>query len=363
MDELKPARIAVCVLIGLGLGAAFMTILWIYGPKPMSFLIQPLPEVPSLVQNTYPIQDRGQAVQDQTPVSIRFVGDIMLDRQVADRIKASGNPAYPFSELTSDFLSSPDFTVANLEGVVTEKYLSPEKTIDFKFDPSVLPMLKAQGIDAFSQANNHSLDQGSLGYADSVRRLKDAGFLVFGHQVQDNEIALATTTIRGMRFAFLGFNTTDNPLDKDAASKAIAEAKSQSDKVIVFMHWGIEYQNKPDADSIDLAHWLIDQGVDIVVGGHPHWTRGISLYNGKPIIWSLGNFIFDQEFSVEVQNGLSVDFVFNDKQLSIELDPVGIDLSRPHVLSGDAKQKRLDYIASISDPDLAGQIKQGIIHL
>lgn len=361
MDELKPARIAVSVLIGLGLGVLFISGIWLLGPKPLPSGFHEPVKAPALTDNSYDLDNRGQAVEESKPITVRFVGDIMLDRNVQARTKVSGNAGYPFSKLDSGFLSAPDYTVANLEGVVGTKRRPPEKSIDFLFDPAWLPLLKAQGIDAFSQANNHSLDQGADGYTESVRRVKDAGFLVFGHQVHDDEISLATTTVRGLRLALLGFNTTDNPLDKDAASKAITLAKTQADQVIVFMHWGIEYQNKPDPASIDLAHWLIDQGVDIVIGGHPHWTRGLSMYNGKPIIWSLGNFVFDQEFSDEVQNGLSIELSFDGNKRTIELDPIGIDLSRPHALSGDARQKRLDYIASISDPDLAGQIKTGVV--
>ncbi len=367
MERLTPARVAISVLIGLGLGGAFITLVWMYGPKPLYPTLDTLSALPSLVADTYPIENRGMVVEEQTPVRIRFVGDIMLDRNVEGRTKQSGDPQYPFSHLSSDFLSSPDYTVANLEGAVGEKRRPPEKTIDFLFDPAWLPILKAQGIDAFSQANNHALDQGSDGYDETIRRVKDAGFLVFGHQVHDDSVALATTTVRGLKLALLGFNTTDNPLDREAGSKIIKQAKAGSDVVVVFMHWGIEYQNQPDPASVELAHWLVDQGVDIVIGGHPHWTRGISIYKNKPILWSLGNFVFDQEFSEEVQNGLSIELDFTPNQTlhftsyTLRLDPVHIDLSRPRILEGDEKQKRLDYIASISDPALAGQIKTGVV--
>ncbi|HVM90823.1 MAG TPA: CapA family protein [Verrucomicrobiae bacterium] len=307
------------------------------------------------------ISGGGVPVTPAKEARVLFVGDIMLDRNVAARTKASGDPAYPFKKLPSGWFDSFDFAVANLEGVVTDQRRAPEKTIDFMFDPSVVGLLKQEGIDAVSQANNHSLDQGSIGYADSVRRLREGGLLVFGHQVEDDAIAMATTTVNGLRLAFLGYNTTDNPLDRDAAAKDIAAAKAQADKIIVFMHWGIEYQDHPDPASIELAHWLIDQGVDIVIGGHPHWSRGISSYKGHPIVWSLGNFIFDQDFSTETQNGLTVALDLSAASTSIELMPVSIIQSQPALLEGDAKTKRLDYLANLSDPDLRDQVRAGKI--
>jgi len=307
------------------------------------------------------IRDRGMATKEGLHARVLFVGDIMLDRNVAGRTKASGDPEYPFKKLPPQWFNSFDYAVGNLEGVVTDKRRAPEKSIDFQFDPSVVDLLKQQGIDAVSQANNHALDQGSAGYADSVRRLHEGGFLVFGHQVEDGSIAMATTTVNGIRLAFLGFNTTDNPVDRAAAAEDIRQARSQADKVIVFMHWGIEYQNHPEPASIELAHWFIDQGVDIVIGGHPHWSRGVSSYKGHPIVWSLGNFIFDQDFSTETQNGLTIVLDLNSASTSIELMPVSIIQSQPMLLEGDAKFRRLDYLAGLSDPDLRAQVRAGKI--
>ncbi len=296
-----------------------------------------------------------------------IVGDIMLDRNVARRTRESGNPAYPFAKLPPGWFASYDYAIANLEGPVTDRRRSPEKTIDFLFDPTVIPVLQAQGLDAFSQANNHALDQGNAGYGDSVRRLREAGFLVFGHQVADDAIALATTTLRATRYAFVGYNTTDNPLNREEAAPVIASAKGEADIVIAYLHWGNEYRNRPDASSVELAHWLIDQGVDVVIGGHPHWTQGFSVYKGKPIAWSLGNFIFDQDFSLETRLGLGVVVSFERhqgsgiKNLGLQLVPIQIDASQPHLLEGADRAKRLEYLASISDPELAGQIRAGTL--
>lgn len=335
-------------------------------------IIAALPTVPDIVlTNTSPMvflssairhwQAKGIDTKIVKPARLIFVGDIMLDRHVAERINLSRDPAYPFRKLPDGWFNRYDFAVANLEGPVTDARRDPVKTIDFQFDPSVIPTLKEVGLDGFSQANNHALDQGSIGFDDSRRRLQQAGFLVFGHEVHDDEIAMATTTINDTRFAFLGFNTTDNPLDKLSAERVIKEAKASSDRVIVFMHWGTEYKNEPDPAVVDLAHWFIDQSADIVIGGHPHWYQGIASYKGHPIVYSLGNFIFDQDFSAETQQGLAVALTFQDKRIILEPIPTNVTLSQPSVVEGDKRANRLKALADISDPELKEQILNGSI--
>lgn len=283
----------------------------------------------------------------------------MLDRNVAKRGQLAHDPGYPFRRLLSGWFDQVDEAVANLEGPVTDKRRPPEKSIDFQFDPSVVDVLKEQGIDAFSQANNHTLDQGRLGAEDSHARLKAAGFLVFGDEVRDDDIAFATTTIHGQRFAFVGFNTTNNPLDEHDASSTLAKAYALADHVIVFMHWGIEYRDHPPQTVIDEAHWLIDHGADIVIGGHPHWVQGFDIYKGHPIVYSLGNFIFDQDFSKETREGLALKLTIDESHVLIEPIPIQIDLSQPRVLEGIERTARLTHLADISAPSLREQIQRG----
>ena len=292
------------------------------------------------------------------------VGDIMLDRNVAARMQAAKDPAHAFRKLPGGWFISFDYAVANLEGPVTDKDRAPEKTIDFRFDPSVLSVLKDEGLDAFSQANNHALDQGELGYEDSVKRLRESGFIVFGHQVKDDEVALATTTVNGLRLAFLGFNVTDNALDRESVAHILKNVRMSSDRVVVFMHWGTEYRDRPDAKVVEIGHWFIDQGADAVIGGHPHWYQGISSYKNKPIAWSRGNFVFDQDFSDETRQGLAVALTFGDASSSVTLEPIPIqiDSSQPRLVTGDELQRRLEKLAALSDPELKEQILAGKIN-
>lgn len=362
-------RILRAVLIGSACGVvSLVAIRWnrpeaafILPPEPARSTVAVLVSRPT---STEPVLTGGSPETPPVPMAttssrLLFVGDIMLDRGVAKRMKESGDPAYPFRKLPDGWFDSFDYAVANLEGPVTDKHRSPEKSIDFLFDPSVLQILKFEGIDAVSQANNHALDQGNPGYEDSTRRLRAAGLLVFGHQVRDDDIAMATTTVNELRFAFLGFNTTDNPLDFDVASSTIAHAKSQTDRVIVFMHWGIEYKDHPTEEVRRTAHWFIDHGVDVVIGGHPHWYQGMESYKGHPIVYSLGNFVFDQYFSKEVQQGTAIELDFSSNQISVHPIPIQLVASQPHVAEGAEREQRLKELAAISDAALKTQIEQG----
>ncbi|MBP9762273.1 CapA family protein [Patescibacteria group bacterium] len=292
-------------------------------------------------------------------VLLLVVGDIMLDRNVAGRTTKSGDTSYPFRQLPEGWLASADLTVGNLEGPVTPTRRPPEKSIDFQFDPSWLPILKDQGFDAFSQANNHALDQGAIGYADSMSRVRQAGFIAFGHQVNDGLVALATTTVKGERLAFLGWNNTDNPVDLTQAKQVITRAKAETDLVIAFLHWGTEYRDRPDAQNVEFAHWLIDQGVDVVIGGHPHWAQGFSTYKGKPIVWSLGNFIFDQDWSKETQQGLTIGLTITKDEIRIKPIPISIKLSQPKLEEGRVLSEHLANLAKVSDDELKAAVQEG----
>lgn len=322
-----------------------------------------LAEPPSIQLIGQPIAPSPAAVPVEPSERVRllFVGDIMLDRNVAARIRNSKNPAYPFSLLPNGYIAGFDAAIGNLEGPVTDRRRSPEKSIDFIFSPSVLGTLKEVGFDAFSQANNHALDQGAVGYEDSVKRLRAAGFVVFGHQVRDGSEAFSIMNVGGRKIALVGFNTTDNPLDRETAAKTLAEADAQADFVVVMPHWGPEYREKPHANEVELGHWFIDHGADFVVGGHPHWTQGFSSYKGKLIAWSLGNFVFDQDWSEETREGLALEVELTDGAVSVKPVLVRIDQSRPRLQTGDSLKKRLDRLVRISDGGLRDQVLAGSI--
>lgn len=347
--------LTIAVLLGVGAMAAVAG--WQLTSIPIDTPVTGTVVPPTVVEGVSWVQPEKLPTTPKREISLLFVGDIMLDRNVARR--SAGNLEYPFQKLPENFLSQADLTIGNLEGPLTDTRRAPEKSIDFAFSPKYAGILKAQGVDVVSLANNHTLDQGSLGAQETRDALRAAGVNYFGDQVRDDAISMTTSTVRGETIAFVGFNTTDNPIDLAAASATLAEARTSAAYVIAFTHWGTEYKAYPDASSEETAHWLIDHGVDIVIGGHPHWVQGMRTYKGKPIVYSLGNFIFDQDFSVPTREGMAWRIVISDDKTTLEPVPIRIDVSQPTVVDGEEKTKRLQALSSISQDDLAEQIQQG----
>ncbi|MCR4256623.1 MAG: CapA family protein, partial [Candidatus Uhrbacteria bacterium] len=136
-------------------------------PRPPAFLLLiDRIALPGILPSNGAILGRGVETKETGSVGIVFVGDVMLNRLVADRVRVANDPGHAFRKLPDGWLDAFDYAVANLEGPVTDMRRSPVKSIDFLFNPSVIPVLKEQGIDAVSQANNHALDQGTVGYND-----------------------------------------------------------------------------------------------------------------------------------------------------------------------------------------------------
>jgi poly-gamma-glutamate synthesis protein (capsule biosynthesis protein) len=304
---------------------------------------------------------------DQDEATMLFVGDMMFDRDVRQRMDASSDELFPFQNIVGTegrFFSGQDYVVGNLEGPVTPNKRGPAKDNDFAFDPEIAALLNRVGINIISQANNHSLDQGKEGAEDSKRILHENGVTAVGDQVKDDTDSSLVRLMSRDGFAWtslLTFNVTDNALDKDAALEAIKEAKRSSTYTVVFIHWGNEYQAKPSRAQEELARWFIDMDVDAVIGTHPHWMQSIESYRGRPIVYSLGNFVFDQDWSKETQLGLMVGLALSKDGSELHLFPISITESQPELLTGEERQARLNYLAEISDSTLDKHIKNGIV--
>lgn len=259
-------------------------------------------------------------------VSVAFVGDIMLDERPGKLIKRGIDPFAPFA----DILHSADFRIGNLECVVATTGAARDKPYTFRAHPRVLPILKRH-FTALSLANNHSGDFGPVAFRQMLDLLDREGLLYFGggRNLSDAHAPLLLER-NGLRIALLGFNEFlprsfeadfDKPGiawsedDQVQADIKNARIRYRADVVITFMHWGWEHKHLASKRQHQLAHLMIDSGADAVIGGHPHVTQNIEHYKGKPIFYSLGNFVF---------NG------FSDKDnntgwlLRLELDKQGV---------------------------------------
>ncbi|MEN9481501.1 MAG: hypothetical protein RLZZ298_2896 [Pseudomonadota bacterium] len=238
------------------------------------------------------------------PVNLIFTGDIMLDDGPGRFIGEGGDPLLPFSGI----LKEADYRIGNLEcPIATSGTQLDNKIYNFRAKPRVLPVLQGR-FDALSLANNHSGDYGHEAFLETMHHLEQTGIHYFGG---GRNLAEAHKPLwierKGLKIAVLAYNEfkprsfeagADHPgVAWSEDSQVIADIRAAkaagADLVIPYMHWGWEKEDKPSARQRQLAHKMIDEGAAVVVGSHPHVTQGAETYKGKPIIYSLGNFVFD----------------------------------------------------------------------
>lgn len=245
-------------------------------------------------------------VAAETPGEVRllFVGDVMLDDGPGRVIAGGGDPFAAFADL----FAAADLRIGNLEcPIATGGAALDNKIATFRAHPRVAAALSGR-FDAMSVANNHSGDYGREAFVETLAFLDLAGIGAFGggHNLSEAH-APHIVERNGLRIALLGFNefkprsfeagpdwpgiawSEDSHVVRDIRAARAAGA----DVVIPFMHWGWERERQPSARQQQLARLMIDAGADAVVGTHPHVTQTTETYRGKPIIYSLGNFLFD----------------------------------------------------------------------
>lgn len=275
-------------------------------------------------------------------ITMALVGDIMLDETPGQVIQEGRDPFAPFAAL----LDAADIRVGNLECVVaTGGAAEPDKPYTFRAHPRVLEPLKRH-FDAVSLANNHSGDFGPAAFGEMLPLLDQAGIGWFGGGA---DLAQAHRPLiierHGLRIALLGYDEFmprsfeadfDRPgvawSEDEQVQLDIANARRihQADLVIPFMHWGWEKATTASPRQRQLARLMIDAGADAVVGGHPHVIQDTEVYRGRPILYSLGNFLFDG-FDTEVTNTgwllrLELDHqgVHRWRTIMARIDPEGI---------------------------------------
>ena len=271
--------------------------------------------------------------------SLIFVGDIMVAETPGELISRGEDPFQPFAAL----LSSHDVRIGNLECVVATTGTAEEKPYTFRADPRTLPVLKRH-FDAVSLANNHSGDFGKAAFAEQLALMDTAGLPYFGGG-RDATAAHAPWIVErnGVRIALLGYvEFKPRSFEADASRPGVAWSGEdddviediiaarrvhRADIVIPFMHWGWEDEPDPSPRLRAFARRMIDAGADMVVGGHPHVTQGAEYYRGKPIIYSLGNFLF---------NGFDTPATTTGWVLSARVDRTGVVDWRTHVARLDA---------------------------
>ncbi len=265
------------------------------------------------------------------PISLKantlFVGDTYWGRYINDWAMASPQKtAYPFSRLGEFNRESYDAWIANLECPTvpgfTQTSAQEDTTLSFNCSPDYLPEA-AKWFTAVSLANNHTDNRGATGFTQTKEQLDLNSIQYFGHydpaviedvcEVTGLPVTVTyddkTTKKQKIPVALCGYNG----VFKIPPAASIAEIKKYANlmPVIVMPHMGAEYQTAPDNLRIQTYHAMIDAGADMVIGNHPHWVQSTEAYKGKLIVYSMGNFIFDQQANKEVTRSAAINVVMN----------------------------------------------------
>lgn len=241
---------------------------------------------------------------------IAFTGDILLDRGVRKFIEKQGVDSLFSPEIDSVFGAN-DFVIGNLECPATSIVSPINKRFIFRGEPDWLQALHEHGFTHLNMANNHSMDQGRQGLADTERQIRNHGMIPLGYGTNIAESIepqlLAETPrrvylITSLRVPSENWTYLDSVPCVSESDFSTIEAQIDSLKhldsncfVIVMLHWGVEHVEEPSYYQVRDAHRLVQAGADCIVGHHPHCLQTVETYNGVPIYYSIGNFIFDQK--------------------------------------------------------------------
>ncbi|MBD3362521.1 hypothetical protein GF362_02270 [Candidatus Dojkabacteria bacterium] len=367
----------------------------------------------------YPLQNTIKRYQeinedyitDREQIMTFFAAGEIIPARAVDRLGLNKyeDYTYLFDFFRKD-IESADISIALLENSLLGDPTPCTGCMMFTGDEKVAEGLGEVGFDFISTAGNHAGDAGQKAMQNTIELLEKNTIEVTGTGFistkvsPSNNLNIATKTLNGKTYAMIGaedvasyywiptwpWNFKENPetglpepIDKNERYgtytfskisesmlsvnktnvEAIKRLKSQeadygynADYSIIYMSWGVEYTNKPTKHQIELAHALVDNGADLIIGSHPHWVQSIEFYKNTPIIYSLGNFIFDQTHELETRQGIAVNLhYYNEKLKNIELIPHQI--CGYHQTSTDITQALLDEKIDLEEVYTADESK------
>lgn len=312
---------------------------------------------PGPVISSVPSQSAPEPAPQPEEVTIAFAGDVHFEDDVRERL---ADPATTL-DTVSDVLSAADVTVVNLETAVTARGAPEPKTYTFRVGPEAFDALAAAGVEVVTMANNHGVDYGAEGLADTLASTRGAPLAVIGIGEDDTAaFEPAVIDVGGTVVAVIG--ATDVPdrtveawsagpgkpgvasaRDRQRLLQAVAEAAQSADVVAVYLHYGTERVDCPTPDQVSLATALADAGADIVVGAHAHVLLGAGWLGRTYVSYGLGNFVWYHPNSVaEATSGVLTLTVRDGRVVEHRLTPTFTEQDgRPRVVEGEAADEAI----------------------
>ena len=290
-----------------------------------------------------------------TPVTLAFAGDVHAEGASGEALEA-GLPS------VRDVLADADLTVLNLETAITDRGTAADKQFAFRAPASTMSTLRDAGVDVVTMANNHGLDFGQEGLADSLAAEASSGLPVVGlGQDEDEAYAPHVAVVRGQRIAVLGATQVldsqfveawsagpDSPGMASAKRverllEEVRRAREVADTVVVYLHWGQERNACPLPRQQELAAELADAGADVVVGTHAHVLLGGGMLGDTYVDYGLGNFVFGARTDEAARTGVLVLTLTGREVTASDWRPAVLRSGAPHPLEGeDADRARAD---------------------
>lgn len=295
------------------------------------------PETIQAALETIPVVQHQAVAQPSDPtVTLMFGGDVTL----SDHFETVVGDDYEWAFAKLNEYRDADIAMVNLENPLTRATLGrPNKQFNFKAAPEAVKVLTHGGVDIVNLANNHTMDYEEPGLVETLETLDAAGIHAVGAGRNLTEARRPEIIeVKGQRIAYLGYYDANfhaagediagtNPLQHEHQQRVaedIQAIRDQVDWVIVNYHWGIELAEYPADWQTELAHATIDHGADLVVGHHPHVLQGAEIYKGKPIIYSLGNFIFGGNSRTDYETSVLKVSLKADRKMRVEFLPVEV---------------------------------------
>lgn len=291
-----------------------------------------------------------------TTITISAVGDVTLGTNQKHSYSKSFHEYYDkygseyFLQKVKEVFEADDFTIINCEGTFTESNERMDKLWNHKGKPEYVEILTCASVEAATLGNNHIMDYGEAGVADTISTLEQAGI----------EYALSGPwgdhygmyEVNGIKIGFVSVNEHYDDTDcypwLEEGLKTLRE--EGADLVIACCHWGDDYLHEIEQAQYDMGRWCIDQGYDLVLGCHPHLLQGIECYKDKYIVYSMGNFCYGGNKNPKEKDSMIFQqtFTFVDGQLQTDTDAIRVIPCR---LSSSTEKN--DYCPMICEGEMA----------
>ena len=312
-------------------------------------------------EDLYEDEEEEPPVEEEPkPITLCFTGDVEISSYVQANYDASGIDGVLAPQLQA-VLSQADVTMVNNEFCYSLRgQQAPDKLYTFRVNPSYVSLLTDMGVDVAGLANNHVLDYGKDALVDTFSTLEEAGIEFTG---SGNDLAeaskLVVKEVNGTKIGYLAasrvipvgsWNVENSQpgvftcYDYNKLVEATKAAKESCDYVFVMVHWGVEHTDKLEDHQLQIGHALVDAGADGVIGMHSHCLQPIEYYNGVPIFYSLGNFIFNRN----IGSTAIVELTIENNEVGVRLVPAAASDALTYALSDQERTAVFDYLESIS---------------